>query len=226
MAVESDAAKYDSIFAMMEKSDDDDDDDDMVNFLDVQRNLKSYSPKKLMSLENILINVYHSLINDKNALIMELGEVEDERDDLVVVVVDLKEMIESLKKEKYVLTEKIANIEHERDDLVIVVVDLKETIECFKKEEEALTEKVANIEHERDDLLVVVVDLKEIIKELKGKGRHEIIQKGKEVANEAHLRLEDKLKSVKSSLCAELEKNKQLQEDLGRVKSDLEKSLK
>jgi len=31
---------------------------------------------------------------------------------------------------------------------------------------------------------------------------------------------------VKSSLCAELERNKQLQEDLGRVKNDLEKSLK
>ncbi|XP_070031643.1 uncharacterized protein [Nicotiana tomentosiformis] len=38
--------------------------------------------------------------------------------------------------------------------------------------------------------------------------------------------LEDELKSVKSSLYAELERNRQLHEDLGRVKNDLEKSLK
>jgi len=38
------------------------------------------------------------LINDKNALTVELGEAEQSRDDLVVIVVDLKETIESLKK--------------------------------------------------------------------------------------------------------------------------------
>ncbi|XP_070050783.1 uncharacterized protein [Nicotiana tomentosiformis] len=73
MAVESEAAKYDSIFALMEKSDDVEDE---INFLDVQRNLKSYSQKKLISLANILIDVYHNLINDKNVLIVELGEGE------------------------------------------------------------------------------------------------------------------------------------------------------
>ncbi|XP_070006782.1 uncharacterized protein [Nicotiana sylvestris] len=51
-------------------------------------------------------------------------------------------------------------------------------------------------------------------------------QKVKEVASEAHLRLENELKSMKSSMCAELERNRQLQEDLGRVKNDIEKSLK
>ncbi|XP_070044026.1 uncharacterized protein [Nicotiana tomentosiformis] len=47
MAVESEAAEYDSIFALMAQSDNDevDDDDDGVNFLDVQINMKSYSPK-------------------------------------------------------------------------------------------------------------------------------------------------------------------------------------
>ncbi|XP_070047030.1 uncharacterized protein [Nicotiana tomentosiformis] len=212
MAVKSEVAEYDSIFALMAQFDDDEDDDDNdeVKFLDVQRNLKSYSPKKLMSLANILIDAYHSLINDKNALTLELGEEEQSSDDLIVVVVDLKETIESLKKENDVLTKKIANVEHERDDLVVVVVYLKETIECVKKEKEALTEKVASIEHERDDLLVVVVDLKDTIEELKGKGRNEILQKGKKVAGEIHLRLEDEIKSVKSSLCAELEMNKQL----------------
>ncbi|XP_075083307.1 uncharacterized protein LOC142167053 [Nicotiana tabacum] len=49
---------------------------------------------------------------------------------------------------------------------------------------------------------------------------------GKEVASEAHIELEIELKSVKSSLCVELERNRQLQEDLGRVKNDLKKSLK
>ncbi|XP_070050879.1 uncharacterized protein [Nicotiana tomentosiformis] len=78
MAVESEATEYDSIFTLMAQSDDDEDDndDDEVNFLDVQRNLKSYSAKKLMSLANVLIYAYHSLINDKNALIVELGEAE------------------------------------------------------------------------------------------------------------------------------------------------------
>ncbi|XP_070056495.1 uncharacterized protein [Nicotiana tomentosiformis] len=56
--------------------------------------------------------------------------------------------------------------------------------------------------------------------------RSRTVQKGKEVASEAHIKLENELKSVKSSLCAELERNRQLQEDLGRVKNDLEKSLK
>ncbi|XP_075106969.1 uncharacterized protein LOC142179962 [Nicotiana tabacum] len=166
IAVESEAAEYDSIFALMAQSDndEDDDDDDEVNFLDVQRN--------------------QNLINDKNALNLELGEAEQSRDELVVVVVDLKETIECLKKEKDILTKNIANVKHERYDLVVVVVDLKETIKCVKKEKEALTENVASIEHVRDDLLVVVVDLKDTIEEVKEK------------------------------------------EELGRVKSDLEKSIK
>ncbi|XP_070036060.1 nuclear matrix constituent protein 1-like [Nicotiana tomentosiformis] len=216
MAVESEATEYDSIFALMAQSDDDedDDDDDEVNFLDVQGNLKSYSSKKkLMSLANVLIDAYHR-------------EAEQSRDDLVVVVVDLKETIECAKKEKEVSIENTANLELERDDLVVVVVDLKETIESVEKEKDVLTKRVANSELERDDLLAVVVDLNDTIKELKGEGRHETLHKGKEVANEPHLRLEDEMKTVKSRLCIELEKKKQLQEELGRVKSDLEKSLK
>ncbi|XP_070043163.1 uncharacterized protein [Nicotiana tomentosiformis] len=95
MAVKSEAVEYDYIFALMVKSDDDEDE---VNFLDIQRNLKSYSQKRHISLANILIDAYHSIINDKNALIMELGEVKHERDDLLVVVVDLKEITVELKK--------------------------------------------------------------------------------------------------------------------------------
>ncbi|XP_070036408.1 uncharacterized protein [Nicotiana tomentosiformis] len=187
MTVESEAAEYDSIFSLIAKSDDDDDE---VNFLDVQRNLKSYSQKKLICLANILIDVYHSLINDKNTLTVKLGEVK-----------------------------------HERDDLVVVVVDLKETIEVLKKEKDVLTERIEKVEHERDDMLVVVVDLKETIEELKKGNNSGNIQKEKEVASEAYVKLENEIKSVKSSLCAELERNRQLQEDLDRVKNDLEKSL-
>ncbi|XP_070037208.1 sporulation-specific protein 15-like [Nicotiana tomentosiformis] len=193
MAVESEAAEYDSIFALMAKSDEDeeDDDGDEVNFLDVQRNLKSYSQKKLIYLANILIDAYNSLINNKNVLTTELGE-----------------------------------IKHERDDIVVVTVYLRETIKNLKRKKDILTERSANIEHERDELLVVVVDLKETIEELRRESRPMNIKKEKEVESEAHLRLENELKSVKSSLCAELEQNRQLQEDLGRVKNDLEKSLK
>ncbi|XP_070039869.1 uncharacterized protein [Nicotiana tomentosiformis] len=166
------------------------------------------------------------LINDKDALAVELGEAEQIRDDLVVVVVDLKETIENLKKEKEALDEKIVNTENEGDDLMVLVVDLKETTECVRKEKEVLTERVANIEHGRDDLLMVLVDLKETIGELKMESRPENSQKGKKVASEVHIKVESELNLVKSSLCAELEKNKQLHEELGRVKSDLEKSLK
>ncbi|XP_075077263.1 uncharacterized protein LOC107789173 [Nicotiana tabacum] len=189
MAVESEATEYDSIFALMAQSDDDGDkDDDEVNFLDVQRNIKSYSPKKLMSLANMFFDAYHSLINDKDALNVELGESEQTRDDLVIVVVDLKETIENLKKENYALDEKNAHIEHDRDDLIVVVVDLKETFECVRKEKEVLVERVTNIEHERDDLLVVVVDLKETIGELKIESRPENSQKRKEVASEGTMK--------------------------------------
>lgn len=80
MVVESESTEYDSIFALMSKSDDEEDNDDEVNFLEVQRNLKTYSQKKLVSLANILIDAYHILINDKNALTNEIGEVEQERD--------------------------------------------------------------------------------------------------------------------------------------------------
>ncbi|XP_070007642.1 structural maintenance of chromosomes protein 3-like [Nicotiana sylvestris] len=94
MVVENEAKEYDSLFALMDQSDDDEDDDnDEVNFRDVQRNLKSYSSKKLMSLANVLIGAYYSLVNDKDALTIELGDAEQSRDDLVVCVVDLNEII-------------------------------------------------------------------------------------------------------------------------------------
>ncbi|XP_070031606.1 uncharacterized protein [Nicotiana tomentosiformis] len=152
MAVESERADYNSIFALMANSDDDEDnDEDEVNFLDVQRNLKSYSQKNLISLSNVLIDAYHSLINDRNALTTKLGEIEHERDDLVVVVVDLRETIESLKRGKYTLIERIENVEPERDDLLVVVVDLKETIKELRKKNRSInTQKGKEVASEKN----------------------------------------------------------------------------
>ncbi|XP_070034588.1 uncharacterized protein [Nicotiana tomentosiformis] len=165
-------------------------------------------------------------MSDTDALTIELGDVEQTRDDLVVCVVDLKETIENMKNEKEVLTEKIASVEHDRDDLMVVVVDLKETTENFSKEKNALVDKVTITEQERDDLLVVIADLEETIEELKADSRPENSEKGKEIASEAHIKLESELNIVKTSLSAELEKNRKLQAELEKVKNDLEKSLK
>ncbi|XP_075103628.1 uncharacterized protein LOC142178201 [Nicotiana tabacum] len=96
----------------------------------------------------------------------------------------------SLINDKDALTVELGEAEQTKDDLVIVVDDLKETIENLKKKKDALDERVSNIEHERDDLLVVVVDLKETIGEPKIESRTENSQKGKEVASEAHIKLE------------------------------------
>ncbi|XP_075093696.1 uncharacterized protein LOC142173016 [Nicotiana tabacum] len=77
IVADNESSEYESIFALMAKSDDDEDkEEDGVSFLDVQRNLKTYSKKKLMPLVNVLIDAYHSLINEKNALIEEIGDME------------------------------------------------------------------------------------------------------------------------------------------------------
>ncbi|XP_019265609.1 PREDICTED: probable protein phosphatase DDB_G0282105 [Nicotiana attenuata] len=227
MAVETEATKYDSLFALMAQSDDDEEDEnDEVNSRDVQRNLKSYSSKKLMSLTNVLIDAYYILINDKDILTIELGDAEQSRDDLVVCVVDLNKTIAKLEIEKEALNEKLNSVENERDDLMVVVVDLKETIESFSNEKHTLEEKIAATEQERDDFLVIITDLEETIEGVKSELRPASIEKGKEVASETHIKLEKELNNVKTSLCSLLEKNRQLQAELERVKIDLEKSLK
>ncbi|XP_070002227.1 structural maintenance of chromosomes protein 3-like [Nicotiana sylvestris] len=200
MTVESEENEYDSIFALMAQPDNDEDDDNSeVDFRDVQRNLKFYSPKKLMSLINVLIYAYHSLVEDKDALTLELGGSEQTRDNLVVCVVDLKETIS---------------------------VDYKETIENFSKEKEALVKRVTEIKEERDDLLVVIADLRETIEGLGTESKPGNSAKGKDISSEAHIRLKNELKAVRTSLCVETKKNKHLQTELERVKNDLEKSLK
>ncbi|XP_075099098.1 uncharacterized protein LOC142175983 [Nicotiana tabacum] len=128
MAVKTKTTKYDSLFALMAQSNDDEEDEnDEVNFRDVQRNLKSYSSKKLRSLGNVLIDAYYSLINDKEILTIELGDAEQSRDDLV-------ETIESVSYKKHTLEEKIAAIEQERDVFLVIITDLEETIEGLNSE--------------------------------------------------------------------------------------------
>ncbi|XP_070019673.1 uncharacterized protein [Nicotiana sylvestris] len=202
MAVETEAMKYDSLFVLMAQSDNDEEDEnDEVNFRDVQRNLKSYSYKKLRSLENVLIDAYYSLDNDKVILTIELGETEQSRDDLVVYVVDLNETIANLEKEKEVLNEKINSVENDRDDMMVVVVDLKETIEGLSNEKHTLEEKIAATEQDRDDFLVIITDLEETIKGLNSEHRTVSFGKGKEVASETHIKHEKELNDVKTSLC-------------------------
>ncbi|XP_070010376.1 uncharacterized protein [Nicotiana sylvestris] len=206
--------------------DDEEDKDDEVNFRDVQRNLKSYSSKKLRSLSNVLIDAHHSLVNDKDILTIELGEAEQSRDNLAVCVVELNETIANLEQEKDALNERITSVENERDDLMVVDVDLKETIQRHSNKKHALEEKVASIEEERDDLLVICTDLEETIEGLNREHRNVNLGKGKEVASESHIMLKKELTIVKTSLCSELERNQQLQTELEKVRNDLEKSLK
>nr|XP_009623167.1 uncharacterized protein LOC104114419 [Nicotiana tomentosiformis] len=120
------------------------------------------------------------------------------------------------------LTIKLGDAEQTRDDLVVCVVDLKETIENLKNEKEVLTEKIASVEHERDDLMVVVVDLKETTENL-SKEKNALVEK---VAITEQERDDLLVVIADLDLCAELEKNRQLQAELEKVKNDLEKSLK
>ncbi|XP_070013876.1 uncharacterized protein [Nicotiana sylvestris] len=227
MVVETKASKYDSLFALMAQSNDDKkDEDDEVNFRDVHRNLKSYSSKKLRSLANVLIDAYYSLVNDKEILTIELGEIEQSRDDLVVCVVDLNETISNLEKEKEALNERKTSVENERDDLIVVFVDLKQTIEDLSNEKHTLEGKITTTEEERDDLLVICTELEENIEGLNREHMNVSLRKGKEVASESYIMLEKELTVVKTSLCSELEKNQQLQAELEKVRIDLEKSLK
>ncbi|XP_070014744.1 uncharacterized protein [Nicotiana sylvestris] len=100
-------------------------------------------------------------------------------------------------------------------------------------DEDALAIELGDVEQSRDDLVVCVVylnetmgSLEETIERLKSEHRPVSIEKGNEVASETHIKLEKELNDVKTSLCGELEKYRQLQTELEKVKIDLEKSLK
>ncbi|XP_070003158.1 uncharacterized protein [Nicotiana sylvestris] len=162
MVVEGKETGHDSTFTLMAQSDDDEDNGNKeVNFRDVQRNLKFYSPKKLMSLADVLITAFHSLVEDRDSLILELGEFEQTRDDLVAVVTDHKKTIEILRKEK-------------------------------------------------NDLLVEITDLRETIVKPWTKSKPKNSGKGKEIASEEHIRLENEVEVMRSRMSAKIEKNEQL----------------
>ncbi|XP_070035649.1 uncharacterized protein [Nicotiana tomentosiformis] len=91
-------------------------------------------------------------------------EDENRRDDLVVVAVDLRETIESLKREKDILTKRIANIEHERDDLLVVVIDLKEIIEELRRESRPMNTQKGKEVASEEDLGRVKSDLEKSLK--------------------------------------------------------------
>ncbi|XP_070017138.1 uncharacterized protein [Nicotiana sylvestris] len=167
-----------------------------------------------------------NLDNDKEILTLELGEAEQSRDDLVVCVVDLNETISNFEKGKEALNEKITSVENKRDDLMVVVVDLKKTIEGLNKEKHTLEENISATEQERDDFLVIITNLEETIEGLNREHKTGSLEKGKEVVSETHIKLEHGLNNVKTRLCGELEKNRQLQAELEKVKIDLQKSLK
>ncbi|XP_019248392.1 PREDICTED: uncharacterized protein LOC109227649 [Nicotiana attenuata] len=130
--------------------------------------------------------------------------------------------------------DELGDAEQSRDDLMVVVVDLKKTIENLSKEKNTLVEKIAATEQERDDMVVSFDDLREKMEEVTRE--HNLLKKqtnkwmdnteGEEVVRKAQLELESELKKIETSVVAELEKNIQLQEDLKRVKNNLDKSLK
>ncbi|XP_075111760.1 uncharacterized protein LOC142181948 [Nicotiana tabacum] len=124
----------------------------------------------------------------------------------------------NLDNDKEILTIELGEAEQSRDDL--------ETIEGLSNKKHTLEETIAATEQERDDFLVIITNLEETIEEINREHRTVSLGKGKEVVSETHIKLEHELNYVKTNLCGELEKNRQLQAELEKVKIDLEKSLK
>ncbi|XP_070007823.1 uncharacterized protein [Nicotiana sylvestris] len=108
----------------------------------------------------------------------------------------------SLVEDRDSLTLELGESEQTRDDLVAIVTDHKKTIEILKKE--------------KDDLLVEITELRETIVKPWTKSKPENSGMGKEIASEEHIRLENEVKAMRSRICAEIEKNEQLQTDLER----------
>ncbi|XP_070022370.1 uncharacterized protein [Nicotiana sylvestris] len=179
-------------------------------------------PNKIFKRKDVADNVVKHALDAWRDSSSESGK-DDEKGGSSMMAVESEEaeydsifaLMANSDDDENVLTVELREIEHER--VYLVMVDLKDTIDSLKKEKDILTEGIENIEHERDDLLVVVVDLKEAIEELRRESRHEITQKGKKVASEAHFKLENELKSVKSSLCSK----KKLQEAHLKLENEL-----
>ncbi|XP_070022578.1 uncharacterized protein [Nicotiana sylvestris] len=134
MAVETETAKFDSLFALMAQSDDDKEDEDDEEILTIELGEAEQSRDDLVVCVVDLNETIANLEKEKEALNERITSVENERDDLMVVVVDLKETIEGLNNDKHTLEGKIATTEEERDDLFVICNDLEETIEGLNRE--------------------------------------------------------------------------------------------
>ncbi|XP_075080257.1 uncharacterized protein LOC142165784 [Nicotiana tabacum] len=96
------------------------------------------------------------------------------------------------KEDRDSLSLELGESEQHRDDLVAVVIDHKKTIEIFRKE--------------KDDLLAKITDLRETIVKSWTKSKPKNSGKGKEIASEEHIRLENEVKTMRIRMCAEIEK--------------------
>ncbi|XP_019231865.1 PREDICTED: uncharacterized protein LOC109212653 [Nicotiana attenuata] len=74
-------------------------------------------------------------------------------------------------------------------------------------------ETIENLKEERNDFLAVIADLRETIERPGTKSKPGNSGKGKEIASEEHIRLENELKAARTRICVETEKNKHLQTD-------------
>ncbi|XP_070019952.1 uncharacterized protein [Nicotiana sylvestris] len=180
-------------------------------------NLKTYEMKRKNDLErkepneerNLVLKAAHT---DSSSDESEMTEIppkgEDDQGDASMMVVDNESskyesifalMAKSDDDEDKEGDEKNLVALNKRDDMVISIIDLKEQVEEVTRENNLLKNQTKNW---MDNT------------------------KGKEVASKTQLELESELKKVKTSLVAELEKKRQLQKDLKRIKNDLDKSLK
>ena len=104
IATIDDEEVYDSIFAIMAKSDDDDSDSDAeaeiqreaveeVTLSDIKQNLHAYSVKRLRSLAGMLIDSLTELTNEKDLMNNSLEIFQDEKLALVSKISELEEQI-------------------------------------------------------------------------------------------------------------------------------------
>lgn len=66
IVVKDDVQIYDSLFALLAKSDEDE--DEKVTLLDIKGNIKDYSPKGLKYFSIVLIDIVCELTKDKESL--------------------------------------------------------------------------------------------------------------------------------------------------------------
>ncbi|XP_070029533.1 uncharacterized protein [Nicotiana sylvestris] len=149
MAVEGDKIRYDSTLALMAHADNDEDNgNEEVNFRDVQKNLKSYSPKKLMCLADVLIIVFCSLADDRDSLFLELEESEITRKGLVAVITYQKNAIETLRKEK---SDLLAEAADQREQIVEPLTKSKP--EKIERGKEIVSEEYVRLKGEMKALI-------------------------------------------------------------------------